>query len=71
MAPPRTVGSVALTRTSTPSTTPMPSTEEAPTVYWVPHAANGQSSRKGASRSSSSSIRSRAVSLPRSRWRAT
>ena len=36
----------------------------APTVYWVPQAANGQSSRNGASRSRRSSIRSRAVQLP-------
>ena len=71
MAPPRTVGSWADTRHSTPSTTPMPRMEEAPTVYWVPQAAKGHSSRKGASRSTSSSIRSRAVSLPRSRWRVT
>ena len=71
IAPPRTVGSVALMRHSTPSTTPMPSTDAAPTVYWVPQAANGQSSRNGASRSTSSSMRSRAVSLPRSRWRVT
>ena len=71
MAPPRTVGSVAFTRHSTPSTTPMPMIDEAPTVYWVPQAANGHSSRNGESRSRSSSTRSRAVILPRSRWRAT
>lgn len=32
LAPPRTVGSFAVTRHSTPSTTPMPVTREAPTA---------------------------------------
>ena len=32
LAPPRTVGSLAVIRHSTPSTTPMPVTSEAPTV---------------------------------------
>ena len=32
LAPPRTVGSFAVTRHSTPSTTPIPVTREAPTV---------------------------------------
>ena len=49
MAPPRTVGSLAETRHSTPSTTPMPMIEAAPTWYSVPHAARGASSRKAVS----------------------
>jgi hypothetical protein len=65
--PPFTVGSLATIMTSTPSTTPMPVTSEAPTAKSVPQAASGDSSRNGASASSSSSMRSRAVSLPR-RW---
>ena len=70
-APPLTVGSLALIRHSTPSTTPMPVTTEAPTVKSEPHPASGDSSRNAEPGSRSSSIRSRAVSLPRSRWRAT
>ncbi len=69
LAPPRTVGSLATTRHSTPSTTPMPVTTLAPTGKSVPHAASGDSSRNGLSRSTSSSIRSRARSLPRLWWR--
>ena len=56
---------------STPDTTPMPVTTVAPTVNSVPHAARVESSRKALSRSTSSSIRSRTVSRPRARWRAT
>ena len=69
IAPPRTVGSCAMTTHSTPETTPMPVTRLAPTVNSVPHAASGESSRNAESRSSSSSSRSRASSRPRSRWR--
>ncbi len=71
MAPPRTVGSWAVMRHSTPSTTPMPVTDDAPTVYSVPQPASAQSSRKAVSGSSKSSIRSRANSFPRSWWRVT
>ncbi len=70
-APPFTVGSLATIMHSTPSTTPMPVMREAPTVKSVPHAARLDSSRKGASGSSNSSIRSRAVSLPRAWCRST
>jgi hypothetical protein len=69
--PPFTVGSLATIMHSTPSTTPMPVTIDAPTVKSVPHAARLDSSRNGVSGSSSSSMRSRAVSLPRSWWRVT
>ena len=69
--PPFTVGSLATIMHSTPSTTPMPVTTDAPTVKSVPHAASGDSSRNGVSGSSSSSMRSRAVSLPRSWCRVT
>ena len=67
MAPPRTVGSLAEMRHSTPSTTPIPVTDEPPTVYSVPQPASGQSSKKAVSGSRRSSIRSRGGSLPRSR----
>ena len=70
-APPLTVGSLALIRHSTPSTTPMPVTTDAPTVKSEPHPASGESSRKADPGSRSSSIRSRAVSLPRAWWRST
>jgi hypothetical protein len=70
-APPLTVGSLAETTHSTPLTTPIPVTTLAPTVNSVPHAASGESSRKGASRSRRSSMRSRGRSFPRSRWRRT
>ena len=66
LAPPRTVGSLAISMHSTPSTTPMPVTRPAPTGNVVPHAASGDSSRNGDSWSSIASIRSRASSLPRS-----
>ena len=69
IAPPRTVGSCAITTHSTPDTTPIPVTTEAPTVNGVPHAASADSSRNGESGSSSSSMRSRTGSRPRSRWR--
>ncbi len=69
--PPFTVGSLATIMHSTPSTTPMPVTSEAPTAKSVPHAARVDSSRNGESGSISSSMRSRAVSLPRSWWRWT
>ena len=71
LAPPFTVGSLALIMHSTPSTTPMPVTTEAPTVKSEPHPASGESSRKADPGSTSSSIRSRAVSLPRAWWRST
>ena len=66
LVPPLTVGSLATTKHSTPSIAPMPTTVLAPTLKAVPHAANGLSSRKGESGSSSISMRSRAVILPRS-----
>ena len=71
IAPPRTVGSFATIRHSTPSTTPMPVTVLAPTGKSVPNAATDDSSRNGLSGSSSSSIRSRGSSLPRPWWRVT
>ena len=71
LVPPLTVGSLATSRHSTPSTTPMPVTTLAPTVKSVPHAASGLSSRNGESGSSSASIRSLAVILPRAWCRAT
>ena len=70
-APPFTVGSLAETMHSTPSTTPMPVTSDAPTVKSEPQPASGDSSRKADPGSTSSSIRSRAVSLPRAWWRST
>nr|BFE81040.1 hypothetical protein GCM10020093_036410 [Planobispora longispora] len=66
-APPRTVGSLATITHSTPSTTPMPVTTLAPTGKSLPHPASGDSSRNAESGSRSSSIRSRASSLPRRR----
>src|SRR5213592_2753247 len=71
VAPPFTVGSLAISTHSTPLTTPTPVTTLAPMVNSVPHAASGESSRKGASRSRSSSMRSRGSSFFRSRWRRT
>ena len=44
-APPLTVGSLALIMHSTPSTTPMPVTTDAPTVKSEPQPASGDSSR--------------------------
>ncbi len=70
-APPRTVGSFAVMTHSTSSITPIPDTTLAPTGNSLPHAASGDSSRKGESGSISSSIRSLASSLPRARWRST
>ena len=58
-----------MTMHSTPATTPIPVTMLAPTVNWVPHAASGENSRKGESRSTSNSIRSLTSSRPRSWWR--
>ncbi|SKV62386.1 Uncharacterised protein [Mycobacteroides abscessus subsp. abscessus] len=66
LVPPLTVGSLATIMHSTPSTTPIPVTREAPTVKSLPHAASGHSSRNGESGSISSSMRSRASSFPRS-----
>ena len=63
LVPPLTVGSLATSRHSTPSTAPMPATTLAPTVKSVPHAASGLSSRNGESGSSSSSMRSRGGQL--------
>ena len=71
LVPPLTVGSLATTKHSTPLTAPMPTTTLAPTVKSLPHAASGLSSRNGESGSSSSSMRSRGVSLPRAWWRST
>ena len=65
LVPPLTVGSLATIKHSTPQTTPMPVTALAPIVNALPQAASGLSSRKGESGSMSSSMRSRAVSLPR------
>ena len=64
-APPFTEGSLAVIMHSTPSTTPMPVTTEAPTVKSEPHPASGDSSRNADPGSTSSSIRSRGSSLPR------
>ncbi len=71
LAPPRTVGSLAVITHSTPSMTPMPVTSPAPTGYSLPQAASGESSRNGESGSTSSSMRSRGSNLPRARWRST
>jgi hypothetical protein len=71
VAPPRTVGSLAVTMHSTPATGPTPVMPLAPMWKSLPQAASGDSSRNGASRSNSSSIRSLASSLPRARWRVT
>ena len=49
----------------------MPVTRLAPTWNALPQAASGHSSRNGESGSTSSSMRSRAVSLPRAWWRST
>src|SRR5690349_4146664 len=71
LAPPLTVGSLAVIRHSTPETTPIPVTTLAPTVKSDPHPASGDSSRKALPGSMSSSIRSRGSSLPRAWWRST
>ena len=71
LAPPFTVGSLAVIMHSTPSITPMPVTTLAPTVKSEPQPASGDSSRNAEPSSTSSSIRSRGSSLPRSWWRAT
>ncbi len=65
--PPRTVGSCPMITHSVPDTTPMPVTMLAPTWNGEPHAASGESSKNGASRSKSSSMRSRTGSFPRAR----
>ena len=65
LVPPLTVGSLATSMHSTPLTAPMPTTTLAPTWKSVPNAASGLSSKNGESGSTSSSTRSRAVSLPR------
>ncbi len=70
-APPLTVGSLALTRHSTPLTQPMPVTRPTPSSSEEPQPASGESSRNGLSASSRVAIRSRGSSLPRSRCRAT
>src|SRR6478736_7885863 len=69
LAPPRTVGSLAITMHSTPSMTPMPVTTDAPTVKSEPQPASGDSSRNAEPSSTSSSMRSRGSSLPRAWWR--
>ncbi len=65
LVPPLTVGSLATIRHSTPLTTPMPTTRLAPTLKSLPHAASGHNSKNGESGSTSNSMRSRGVSLPR------
>ncbi len=65
LAPPLTVGSFAVIRHSTPSTTPIPVTRLAPTVKSLPQPASGDSSRNAVSGSSNNSIRSRASNFPR------
>src|SRR6266511_3077161 len=71
--PPFTVASFATSTHSWPSTTPIPVTMPAPGACpsYKSQAASAFSSRKAESGSISRSIRSRAVSLPRSRWRAS
>ena len=71
LAPPLTVGSLADTMHSVPFTTPIPATMLAPTLYEVPQAARGHSSKKGESGSRSSSTRCLASNFPRLRWRST
>ena len=71
LAPPFTVGSLAVIMHSTPSTTPIPVTTEAPTVKSEPQPASGDSSRNAEPSSTSSSIRSRGSSLPRAWCRST
>ncbi len=70
-APPLTVGSLALTRHSTPLTQPIPVTRPTPSSSLEPQPASGESSRNGLSASRRAAIRSRGSSLPRSRCRAT
>jgi hypothetical protein len=70
-APPRTVGSWAISMHGVSSTMPIPVTTLAPTGKSVPHAATADNSRNGESRSISSSMRSRGSSLPRAWWRVT
>src|SRR3954468_17186425 len=71
--PPFTVASFATTTTWRPATTPIPVTIPAlgASPSYTSHAARAFSSRKAVSGSTSRSIRSRAVSLPRARWRST
>ena len=71
LAPPFTVGSLAVIMHSTPSMTPMPVTTDAPTVKSEPQPASGDSSRNALPSSTSSSIRSRGSSLPRAWCRST
>src|ERR1700733_4535338 len=71
LVPPLTVGSLATIKHSTPLTAPMPAAVLAPTLNALPQAARGLSSRNGESGSTSSSMRSRAVSLPRAWCRST
>ena len=71
LAPPFTVGSLAVIMHSTPSITPMPVTTLAPTAKSEPQPASGDSSRNAEPSSTSSSIRSRGSSLPRAWWRST
>ncbi len=65
------VGSLAVSTHSTPETTPMPEIMLPPRPNSVPQAQSGAISRNGESRSRRSSMRSRAMSLPRSMWRFT
>ena len=66
-APPLTVGSLPDTTHQVPATCPMPVTTPPPTGSSLPHPASGAISRNGDPRSSSRSMRSRTISLPRSR----
>ena len=69
--PPLMVGSLAVITHSTPDTTPIPEISEPPSANSVSHAQSGAISRNGESRSRSNSMRSRAMSFPRSAWRFT
>src|SRR4051794_23945763 len=71
--PPLTVASLATITHSRPSTTPMPVTMPAPAACpsYTSQAASAPSSRNAPPGSTSRSIRSRASSFPRQRWRST
>ena len=60
------MGSLAVSITSRPWTVPMPQRAPAPWIFlsYIPRAASGAISRKGAPRSSTPSSRSCTVSLP-------
>ena len=71
--PPFTVASFATMTHCRPATTPMPVTIPAlgASPSYISHAASAFSSRNVPPGSTSRSIRSRAVSFPRARWRST